>query len=96
MCHIPDDQQIRYAIFRLTGLNCVTRSNIRAHRGDIVTVIVFMGGIGAIDPNRTKTHSKVECYMGSQLLTPVDKLRPRVQVVAISATNCPNNLNLPI
>jgi hypothetical protein len=42
------------------------------------------------------THSKVECFMGSQLLTPVDKLRLRVQVVAISATNCPNSLNLPI
>ncbi|XP_062191290.1 cell division cycle protein 48 homolog [Phragmites australis] len=44
-------------------------------------------------PNREKTHSEVERHVVSQLLTLMDGLRPRAQVVVIGATNRPNSLN---
>ncbi|PNT68092.1 cell division cycle protein 48 homolog [Brachypodium distachyon] len=55
--------------------------------------IVFMDEIDAIAPNRDKTHGEVERRVVSQLLTLMDGLRPRAQVVVIGATNRPNSLD---
>ncbi|RLM60947.1 hypothetical protein C2845_PM14G11200 [Panicum miliaceum] len=55
--------------------------------------IIFMDEIDAIAPNRDKTHGEVERRVVSQLLTLMDGLRPRAQVVVIDATNRPNSLD---
>ncbi|KAG2583816.1 hypothetical protein PVAP13_6KG246000 [Panicum virgatum] len=55
--------------------------------------IIFMDEIDAIAPNRDKTHGEVERRVVSQLLTLMDGLRPRTQVVVIGATNRPNSLD---
>ncbi|CAL5002242.1 unnamed protein product [Urochloa decumbens] len=55
--------------------------------------IVFMDEIDAIAPNRDKTHGEVERRVVSQLLTLMDGLQPRAQVVVIGATNRPNSLD---
>ncbi|CAO2210897.1 unnamed protein product [Urochloa humidicola] len=55
--------------------------------------VVFMDEIDAIAPNRDKTHGEVERRVVSQLLTLMDGLRPRAQVVVIGATNRPNSLD---
>ncbi|KAJ1268405.1 hypothetical protein BS78_07G132200 [Paspalum vaginatum] len=55
--------------------------------------IIFMDEIDAIAPNRDKTHGEVERRVVSQLLTLMDGLRPRAQVVVIGATNRPNSLD---
>jgi transitional endoplasmic reticulum ATPase len=52
-----------------------------------------MDEINAIAPNRDKTHGEVERRVVSQLLTLMDGLRPRAQVVVIGATNRPNSLD---
>ncbi|XP_037481093.1 cell division cycle protein 48 homolog [Triticum dicoccoides] len=55
--------------------------------------IIFMDEIDAIAPNREKTHGEVERRVVSQLLTLMDGLRPRAQVMVIGATNRPNSLD---
>lgn len=55
--------------------------------------VIFMDEIDAIAPNRDKTHGEVERRVVSQLLTLMDGLRPRAQVVVIGATNRPNSLD---
>ncbi|KAF8697433.1 hypothetical protein HU200_036033 [Digitaria exilis] len=55
--------------------------------------IIFMDEIDAIAPNRDKTHGEVERHVVSQLLTLMDGLRLRAQVVVIGATNRPNSLD---
>ncbi|KAL6596125.1 hypothetical protein ACP70R_047489 [Stipagrostis hirtigluma subsp. patula] len=55
--------------------------------------IIFMDELDAIAPNREKTHGEVERRVVSQLLTLMDGLRPRAQVVVIGATNRPNSLD---
>lgn len=51
--------------------------------------IIFIDEIDAIAPNRDKTHGEVERRVVSQLLTLMDGLLPRAQVVIIGATNRP-------
>jgi transitional endoplasmic reticulum ATPase len=58
--------------------------------------IVFIDEIDAIAPNRDKTHGEVERRVVSQLLTLMDGLLPRAQVVIIGATNRPNSLDPPL
>jgi transitional endoplasmic reticulum ATPase len=48
--------------------------------------IIFMDEIDAIAPNREKTHGEVERRIVSQLLTLMDGLRQRAQVMVIGAT----------
>ena len=55
--------------------------------------IIFMDEIDAIAPNREKTHGEVERRIVSQLLTLMDGLRQRAQVMVIGATNRPNSLD---
>ncbi|KAF0899169.1 hypothetical protein E2562_013387 [Oryza meyeriana var. granulata] len=55
--------------------------------------IIFMDEIDSIAPNRDMTHGEVERRIVSQLLTLMDGLRPRAQVIVIGATNRPNSLD---
>uniref|UniRef100_A0A8I6WN64 Uncharacterized protein n=2 Tax=Hordeum vulgare subsp. vulgare TaxID=112509 RepID=A0A8I6WN64_HORVV len=55
--------------------------------------IIFMDEIDAIAPNREKTRGEVERRVVSQLLTLMDGLCPRAQVMVIGATNRPNSID---
>lgn len=46
-----------------------------------------MDEVGAIAPNREKTHGEVDHYGVSQLLTLIDGISPRAQVMVIETTN---------
>ena len=55
--------------------------------------IIFIDEIDSIAPNRNKTQGEVEKRVVSQLLTLMDGIKSRGQVVVIAATNRPNTLD---
>ena len=55
--------------------------------------IFFIDEIDSIAPNREKTHGEVEKRVVSQLLTLMDGMKSRSNVVVIAATNRPNTLD---
>jgi len=55
--------------------------------------IIFMDEIDAIAPKREETNGEVERRMVSQLLTLMDGLKSRGQVIVIGATNRPNAID---
>ncbi|MFA6214288.1 MAG: CDC48 family AAA ATPase [Candidatus Micrarchaeia archaeon] len=55
--------------------------------------IIFMDEIDAIAPKREEATSEVERRMVSQLLTMLDGLKARGQVIVIGATNRPNSID---
>lgn len=55
--------------------------------------IIFLDEIDAIAPKRSQTVSEVERRMVSQLLTLMDGLKSRGQVIVIAATNLPDTLD---
>ena len=55
--------------------------------------IIFIDEIDSIAPNREKTHGEVEKRVVSQLLTLMDGMKARSNVVVIAATNRPNTLD---
>lgn len=54
--------------------------------------ILFIDELDSIAPNRDKTHGEVERRVVSQLLTCMDGLKSRSNVVIIAATNRPNSI----
>lgn len=54
--------------------------------------ILFIDEIDSIAPNRDKTHGEVERRVVSQLLTCMDGLKDRANLVVIAATNRPNSI----
>ncbi|KAM7475507.1 hypothetical protein LguiB_022750 [Lonicera macranthoides] len=55
--------------------------------------IIFIDEIDSIAPNREKTHGEVEKRTVSQLLTLMDGLNSRGNVVVVGATNRPNSID---
>eukprot|EP01115_Flamella_aegyptia_P002965 TRINITY_DN14562_c0_g1_i1.p1 TRINITY_DN14562_c0_g1~~TRINITY_DN14562_c0_g1_i1.p1 ORF type:complete len:803 (-),score=439.16 TRINITY_DN14562_c0_g1_i1:53-2461(-) len=55
--------------------------------------IIFIDEIDSIAPKREKTHGEVERRIVSQLLTLMDGLKGRGNVVVIGATNRPNSID---
>jgi len=55
--------------------------------------IIFMDEIDAIAPKREEAQGEVERRMVSQLLTMLDGLKARGQVIVIGATNRPNSID---
>lgn len=55
--------------------------------------IIFIDEIDSIAPNREKTHGEVEKRVVSQLLTLMDGMKGRSNVIVIAATNRPNTLD---
>jgi len=55
--------------------------------------IIFMDEIDAIAPKREEAQGEVERRMVSQLLTMMDGLKARGQVIVIGATNRPNSID---
>lgn len=55
--------------------------------------IIFIDEIDSIAPKREKTQGEVERRIVSQLLTLMDGLKGRAQVVVIGATNRPNSID---
>jgi transitional endoplasmic reticulum ATPase len=55
--------------------------------------IIFIDEIDSIAPNREKTHGEVEKRIVSQLLTLMDGMKARANVIVIAATNRPNTLD---
>ena len=55
--------------------------------------IIFIDEIDSIAPNREKTNGEVEKRVVSQLLTLMDGMKARANVVVIAATNRPNTLD---
>ena len=55
--------------------------------------IIFIDEIDSIAPNREKTQGEVEKRVVSQLLTLMDGMKSRANVVVIAATNRPNTLD---
>ena len=55
--------------------------------------IIFIDEIDSIAPNREKTQGEVEKRVVSQLLTLMDGMKARTNVVVIAATNRPNTLD---
>lgn len=55
--------------------------------------IIFIDEIDSIAPKRDKVHGEVERRIVSQLLTLMDGLKGRGQVVVIGATNRPNSID---
>lgn len=55
--------------------------------------IIFMDEIDSIAPKRDKTNGEVERRIVSQLLTLMDGLKSRAQVIVIGATNRPNSMD---
>ncbi len=55
--------------------------------------IIFIDEIDSIAPKRNKIQGEVERSIVSQLLTLMDNLKARGQVIVIGATNRPNNLD---
>ncbi len=55
--------------------------------------IIFIDEIDAIAPKREETHGEVERRVVAQLLTMMDGLNKRANVVVIGATNRPNSLD---
>lgn len=55
--------------------------------------IIFMDEIDSLAPKRDKTHNEVERRIVSQLLTLMDGMNPRANVLVIAATNRPNSID---
>merc|ERR1712194_691325 len=55
--------------------------------------IIFIDEIDSIAPNREKTNGEVERRVVAQLLTLMDGVKSREQVVCIGATNRPNSID---
>ncbi|CAI0378979.1 unnamed protein product [Linum tenue] len=55
--------------------------------------IIFMDEIDSIAPNREKTNGEVERRVVAQLLTLMDGLKSRANVVVLGATNRPNSID---
>merc|ERR1711871_845996 len=55
--------------------------------------IIFMDEIDSIAPKREKTNGEVEKRIVSQLLTLMDGMKGRAQVIVIGATNRPNTID---
>lgn len=55
--------------------------------------IIFIDEIDSIAPNRDKTNGEVERRVVAQLLTLMDGVKSRGQVVCIGATNRPNSID---
>ncbi|PAA65108.1 hypothetical protein BOX15_Mlig026283g1 [Macrostomum lignano] len=55
--------------------------------------IIFIDELDAIAPKREKTHGEVERRIVSQLLTLMDGLKGRSQVIVMAATNRPNSID---
>ncbi len=55
--------------------------------------IIFIDEIDSIAPNREKTNGEVEKRVVSQLLTLMDGMKSRSNVIVIAATNRPNTLD---
>eukprot|EP01095_Lingulamoeba_sp_RSL-Kostka_P007589 TRINITY_DN2431_c0_g1_i2.p1 TRINITY_DN2431_c0_g1~~TRINITY_DN2431_c0_g1_i2.p1 ORF type:complete len:898 (-),score=455.37 TRINITY_DN2431_c0_g1_i2:245-2938(-) len=55
--------------------------------------IIFIDEIDSIAPKREKTNGEVERRIVSQLLTLMDGLKPRANVMVIGATNRPNSID---
>uniref|UniRef100_A0A0E0LUY6 AAA+ ATPase domain-containing protein n=1 Tax=Oryza punctata TaxID=4537 RepID=A0A0E0LUY6_ORYPU len=80
----------------MSGMAGQSEANLRAvfaEADDMAPSIIFMDEIDSIAPNREKTHGEVERRVVSQLLTLMDGLRTRAQVIVIGATNRPNSLD---
>lgn len=61
--------------------------------GEKAPSIIFMDEIDSIAPKRDKAHGETEKRVVSQLLTLMDGLKGRGNVVVIGATNRPNELD---
>lgn len=55
--------------------------------------IIFIDEIDSIAPKRDKTGGEVERRVVSQLLTLMDGIKSRGQVIVIAATNRPNSID---
>lgn len=55
--------------------------------------IIFIDELDSIAPKREKTHGEVERRIVSQLLTLMDGLKQRSQVIVMAATNRPNSID---
>lgn len=55
--------------------------------------IIFMDEIDSIAPKREKTHGEVERRIVSQLLTLMDGMKARSNVIVLGATNRPNTID---
>jgi len=55
--------------------------------------IIFIDEIDSVAPKRDKTNGEVERRIVSQMLTLMDGLKPRSNVVVIGATNRPNSID---
>ncbi|PIK51460.1 putative transitional endoplasmic reticulum ATPase-like [Apostichopus japonicus] len=55
--------------------------------------IIFIDELDSIAPKREKTHGEVERRIVSQLLTLMDGLKQRAQVIVMAATNRPNSID---
>lgn len=55
--------------------------------------IIFIDEIDSIAPKREKTNGEVERRVVSMLLTLMDGLKPRANVVVMAATNRPNSID---
>ena len=55
--------------------------------------IIFIDEVDSIAPNREKTNGEVERRVVAQMLTLMDGVKGRGQVVCIAATNRPNSID---
>jgi len=73
-----------------------SESNLRkmfAQAEENAPAIIFIDEIDSIAPKREKTNGEVEKRIVSQLLTLMDGINSRAQVVVIAATNRPNTID---
>merc|ERR1711970_636082 len=73
-----------------------SESNLRkmfAQAEENAPAIIFIDEIDSIAPKREKTNGEVEKRIVSQLLTLMDGINTRAQVVVIAATNRPNTID---
>merc|ERR1711977_583581 len=73
-----------------------SESNLRkmfAQAEENAPAIIFIDEIDSIAPKREKTNGEVEKRIVSQLLTLMDGINTRAQVVVIAATNRPNTVD---
>lgn len=77
-------------IYRV-GVVQVINSRFASHRNS--PAIIFIDEIDAIAPKREKTNGEVERRVVSQLLTLMDGLKARSNVIVMAATNRPNSID---
>ncbi|KAK2958522.1 putative Cell division control protein 48 [Blattamonas nauphoetae] len=80
----------------MSGLSGESESNLRKAFEEAeknAPSIIFIDEIDSIAPKRDKTHGEVERRIVSQLLTLMDGIKGRSQVVVIGATNRPNEID---